>query len=82
MRRGIYIKLFGLLLLIAVACEKADPELLSGDILGVVYLFDQDQYVLEDLSDVQVWLHSDTLVAETITNSAGEEVARGKMPFG
>lgn len=72
MRRGIHIKLFGLLLLIAVACEKADPELLSGDILGVVYLFDQDQYVLEDLSDVQVKLHSDTLVTETITNSAGE----------
>lgn len=72
MRTGFHTSIIVLLLMAAAACEKAEPELLTGDILGVVDLFDQDQYVLEDLSGVRVRLQSDAFLAETVTNSAGE----------
>ena len=64
--------IFGLMLLALLACEKAEPELLSGDILGNVMVYDQDQYVLEDFSDVKVRLQSNALQAESMTNSLGE----------
>jgi len=64
--------IFGLMLVALVACEKAEPELLSGDILGNVTVYNQDQYVLEDLSEVIVRLQSNVLQAETMTSSSGE----------
>lgn len=72
MKRGFYIYAILLLLLTAAACEKTDPEPLSGDILGRVTVFNQDGYVLEDQSDVRVVLKSEGLQTGTVTNPPGE----------
>ncbi|TFH22609.1 MAG: carboxypeptidase regulatory-like domain-containing protein [Bacteroidia bacterium] len=72
MKKRLHTSIFGLMLMALVACEKADPELLYGDILGYVTVYDQDQYMLEDLSDVVVKLQSNTLQTETMTNLSGE----------
>ena len=71
MKRLIYPYILFLLLLTTGACEKEDPGLLTGDILGQVTVFDQDQYVLEDLTNVMVELESENLRTETATNASG-----------
>jgi len=72
MNKGYYPYLSVLLLFTAMACDKKDPEPITGDILGQVTVYDQDQYVLEDQSDVRIILQSEDALTETLTLPSGE----------
>jgi hypothetical protein len=61
-----------LLCCIGVACEKSDPELLSGDISGIVEVYDENQYLLEDMSGVQLSLADGTFSAQTSSDPSGK----------
>jgi len=58
--------------LLAAACEKSDPDLLSGDIAGIVKVYDENQYLLEDMSGVQLSLTDETFTSQTITDPSGK----------
>ena len=61
-----------LLCCIAAACEKSDPELLSGDIAGIAEVYDENYYLLEDMSGVQLSLTDGTITAQTSTDPSGK----------
>lgn len=61
-----------MLCLIAGACEKSDQELLWGDIAGMVEVYDENYYLLEDLTGVQVNLGNDILEEQTSTGPSGK----------
>ncbi len=61
-----------LLCSLTVACEKTDPDLLSGDIAGMVKVYDENQYLLEDMSGVQLTLTDETFITQTITEPSGK----------
>lgn len=60
-----------LILAATAACEKAEPELLSGDIAGVVTVYDENYYPLEDMSGVQLSLVGDKVQIESTTDPQG-----------
>lgn len=61
-----------LLCWLAAACEKSDPELLSGDIAGIVEVYDENQYLLEDMSGVQLSLTNEIFTTQTSTDPTGK----------
>jgi len=60
-----------LLLMASVACEKTDPVLLSGDIEGLVSVYDENFYLQEDMSGVLVSLTNETFAGQTSTDPSG-----------
>jgi len=65
--------LFLLLFLMAlVACDKTEPELLSGDIAGFVWAYNENFYLEEDMSGVQVSIRDETFDTQTITDLSGK----------
>ena len=60
-----------LILAATAACEKTDPPLLSGDIAGMVTVYDEDLYPLEDMSGVQLSLTGENFRAESTTDQYG-----------
>jgi hypothetical protein len=66
---------------LSAGCEKGEPELLSGDIAGLLSIYDENQYLLEDRSGVKVSLTSGAFLDETLTDPAGrflfEEISYG-----
>jgi hypothetical protein len=63
-----------LLLAATAACEKAEPELLSGDIAGVVTVYDENFYPLEDMSGVQLSLTDGSFLSQSTTDPYGRFV--------
>jgi len=61
-----------LLCWLAAACEKTDPDLLSGDIAGIVKVYDENNYLLEAMSGVQLSLTNETFTAQTSTDPSGK----------
>jgi len=61
-----------LLCWLAAACEKTDPVLLSGDIAGIVEVYDENHYLLEDMSGVQLSLTDETITAQSSTDPSGK----------
>lgn len=61
-----------LLCCIATACEKSDPELLSGDIAGIVEVYDENNYLLEDMSGIQLSLTDGTFTAQSSSDPSGK----------
>ena len=61
-----------LLCCIVAACDKTEPELLSGDIAGIVEVYDENQYLLEDMSGVQLSLTDGTFTAQTSSDPSGK----------
>jgi hypothetical protein len=59
-------------LLAAAGCEKKEPVLLSGDIAGMVTVYDENYLPLQDMSGVLVSLLADTAVVLTETGPSGE----------
>jgi len=55
----------------SAGCEKSEPELLSGDIAGLVRVYDENQYLLEDMSGVQVSLTDGSFLDESLTDPDG-----------
>lgn len=68
-------------LLILAGCERAEPELLSGDIAGLVRVYNENNYLEEDMSGVQVHLSGEAFDAQSTTGPSGrftfEEVDYG-----
>lgn len=60
-----------LLCCLAFACEKTDPELLWGDIAGLVEVYDENYFLLEDMAGVQIHLSNGTLEEQTATDPSG-----------
>jgi len=60
-----------LLLAATAACEKQEPELLSGDVAGVVTVYDENYYPLEDMSGVQLSLSGENFLVESTTDPQG-----------
>jgi len=58
--------------LLAAACEKSDPDLLSGDIVGFVEVYDENQYPLEDKSGVLLSLTNETFTTQTSSDPSGK----------
>jgi len=67
-----YIWTILMLCVLAASCEKSDPELLSGDIAGIVEVYDENQYLLEDMSGVQLSLTDGTLTFQSSTDQSGK----------
>jgi len=61
-----------LLCLLTAACEKSDPILLSGDITGLVRVYDENFYLKKDLAGVQISLTDETFTSQTITDPSGK----------
>lgn len=61
-----------LLCWLAAACEKTDPDLLSGDIAGIVKVYDENHNLLEDMSGVQLSLIDEIFTAQTSTDPSGK----------
>ena len=57
---------------LTAACEKADPDLLSGDIAGMVKVYVENNYLLEDMTGVQLSLTDETFTAQTSTDPSGK----------
>ena len=66
-----------LLCWITAACEKTDPELLSGDIAGIVRVYDENNFLLEDMSGVQLSLTDNTFTTQTSTDPSGKFLFEG-----
>lgn len=63
---------FCILLWASASCEKTEPVLLSGNIDGLVTLYDENSGPPEDASGVQVTLAADSIVAQTFTDPSGK----------
>lgn len=61
-----------LILAFSTACEKADPPLLSGDIAGIVSVYDENHYLLEDLSGVHISLSDGSYLDESTSDLYGK----------
>jgi hypothetical protein len=61
-----------LFLLAYAGCDKTEPVLLSGDIAGMVKIYDENYFPLEDQSGAGVRLLADSIVAQTYTGASGE----------
>jgi len=59
------------LLLLSVGCEKDNKTMLIGDIIGKVEMIDENNYSLQDRSNVNVSLISDTTIIHSITDQMG-----------
>ncbi|MCK5135348.1 MAG: hypothetical protein KAR19_06125 [Bacteroidales bacterium] len=57
---------------IAAGCEKTEPVLLSGDIAGMVKVFDENYYLQENMAGVQVSLTDGTFASQSITDPFGK----------
>ena len=71
MKRKAAIYFLFLILASGTACEKGDPPLLSGDIAGIVSVYDENHYLLEDMSGVQISLSHENFLDETTTDTEG-----------
>lgn len=60
-----------LLLTVSAGCDK-EPELLSGEIDGLIRIYDENHYLLEDMSGVQVFLTNGAFLDESLTDPAGK----------
>jgi len=61
-----------LLCWMGTACEKSDQVLLSGDIAGMVKVYNENYYLEEDMSDVQIYLTDGSFEAQTTTDPSGK----------
>lgn len=57
---------------LAVGCEKTEPVLLSGDIAGMVKVYDENNYLQEDMAGVQVNLSGEIFASQSITDPLGQ----------
>ncbi len=60
-----------LILAATAACKKTEPELLSGDVAGVVTVYDENYYPLEDMSGVHLSLSVENFLVESTTDPQG-----------
>lgn len=56
----------------SVACDKTEPELLSGDIAGFVRVYDENYYLEEDMSGLQVAIRDETFQDQSSTDASGK----------
>lgn len=61
-----------LLCWLGMACDKSDPDLLSGDIAGMVRVYDENYYLEEDMSGVQIHLTDGSFEVQTTTDPSGK----------
>jgi len=61
-----------LFLATTTACEKTDPTLLSGDIAGMVKVYDENNYLQEEMTGVQVSLSDGSFLSETTSDPSGK----------
>lgn len=64
-----------------LACEKEEPPVLTGDIIGTVKLTDGYGFSLQDRSGLQVQLTGDGIDEETTTDAIGRYTFQD-IPFG
>ena len=60
-----------LLILWAEGCDKTEPVLLSGDIAGMVTVYDENDFQLEDMSGIQISLMGENFQVESTTDPGG-----------
>lgn len=58
--------------LLFVGCERNDKDLLVGDIIGKVEIYDENNYLLQERSNVDVSLIDDTTAIYSSTNQVGQ----------
>lgn len=61
-----------LFILASTACEKTEPELLSGDIAGLVWVYDENYYLQDYKACVQVRLTDGSFDGLTTTDPSGK----------
>lgn len=57
---------------LAASCEKTEPVLLNGDIAGMVKVYDENNYLQEDMAGVQVSLSDGSFLSETTSDPSGK----------
>lgn len=71
MKNNPIIYLLILTLTALAACEKDGPALLSGDIAGTVNVYDENYYLLKDMSGIRISLTDGSFQSETTSDALG-----------